>query len=83
MKTLILLGRPGCGLCEQWEDLLHERFGGGFRLDWRDVDRDPAWQRAYGERIPVLLDADGALLCVSQLDLTALSRYLTAPAGPV
>ncbi len=83
MKTLILLGRPGCGLCEQWEDELHEHFAGRFHLDWRDVDRDPRWRLDYGDRIPVLLDVDGALLCAERLDMTVLARYLTVSAGPV
>ncbi len=83
MKTLILLGRPGCQHCDDWEDRLHEYLGGRFFLDWRDVDRNPDWRERYGARIPVLLDESAALLCAGDLDLGIIEQYLSAEARPV
>lgn len=78
MKTLLLLGRPACALCEDWEDSLHQAFAGRFHLDWRDVDRRADWRAQYGQRIPVLLDEAEQPLAVGQLDLQAVERYLAA-----
>lgn len=76
MKRLIMLGRPGCGLCEDWEEALHQAFPGQFLLDWRDVDRSPEWRKTYGTQIPVLLDESGQLLARDSLDLPSIERYL-------
>jgi hypothetical protein len=32
------------------------------------VDDDPDWRRRYGLKIPVLLDAQGTLLCATRFD---------------
>jgi hypothetical protein len=36
------------------------------------VDDDPDWQRRYGLKIPVLLDAQGTLLCATRFDPATL-----------
>ena len=76
MRQITLLSRPGCELCEHLEEQLHQRFAGRFVLDWRDVDRQPAWRREYGEQIPVLLGEGGQLLSVGELDEHSVAGYL-------
>ena len=62
MTVLTLYRGPGCSLCDEAravvEPLARER---GIELRELDVSLDPALQRAYGERIPVLaIDGDEA-----------------------
>ena len=83
MKTLRLYGRPGCGLCEDMEEALYERFSGRFRMDWRDIDRDPVLRRRYGDRIPLLCSEKGEVLSVGTLDTDRLSAWLDAPRASV
>lgn len=80
VTPLILLGRPGCGLCEEMLEALLTHLGEG-RVDvqLRSVDEDPIWQRRWGLKIPVLLDVDGSALCVSHYDADAMEAYLQAP----
>lgn len=77
-RRLLLLGRPGCGLCETFEQEFLARFGGqGHELEWVDVDSREDWRQRYGLKIPVLLDArDGLPLAVTYLDVQALSEQL-------
>ncbi|MGH8457461.1 MAG: glutaredoxin family protein, partial [Stenotrophobium sp.] len=61
---LLLLTRPGCGLCEEFEAEFLAHFGAeAFELAHADVDSRLDWRTRYGLKIPVLLAADGALLC--------------------
>ena len=46
-----------------------------FELDIRDVDSDPAWRRAHGEKVPLLLAGDREISRYF-LDLEQLRRYL-------
>ena len=63
MKPAVtLLGKPGCHLCAQAREVVQavrdERW---FELEEVDVSLDPALERRYGERIPVVLvDGDEA-----------------------
>jgi glutaredoxin len=57
--TITLLGRPGCHLCDDAEALLR---AAGHGVDRVNVDDDDALVAEYGLRIPVLLDARGAIL---------------------
>jgi hypothetical protein len=78
---LLLLTRPDCGLCEELEAELFANFGAdAFELERADVDSRPEWQRRYGLKIPVLLAADGDLLCSVRLDVEALTGLLQSPA---
>jgi hypothetical protein len=68
LPDLILYARPGCGLCDETRatvtDLLAARRAAGLEaplLVERDIDTDPAWQRAYFDSIPVL-ELDGRRL---------------------
>ena len=61
LPDLILYGRPDCGLCDDARALigalLDERRRNGLpapRLVERDIDTEPAWQRAYLATIPVV-----------------------------
>ena len=46
----------------------------GVAFEEIDVDADPALEERYGERVPVLTDAQGNELCHYRLDPAALSR---------
>ena len=70
--TITLLGRPACHLCDDAEGLLQRA---GHRVDRVDIDEDDALVAEYGLRIPVLLDAGGAILAeglVTPADVAAL-----------
>lgn len=74
---LLLLTRPDCGLCEQFEQELH-----AFRqqvplppLQLLDVDSDPELARRHGLDIPVLLWG-GVKVCQHRLDRDELVRLL-------
>ena len=61
LPDLVLYGRPDCGLCEETRsfvsELLEARRVAGLvtpRLVERDIETDPAWQRAFFASIPVL-----------------------------
>jgi len=75
---LTLLTREGCGLCEE---LLAELAALRVRepaipaLELVDVDSDPALQRRWGLKVPVLL-LEGALVCSGRLDTPELLRLL-------
>ena len=74
---LLLLSRAGCGLCEELEVELITHFGADtFELEHADVDSRDDWRRRYGLKIPVLLDAQGELLCSLRLDVEALQSCL-------
>ncbi len=76
-RTLTLLTRAECGLCEDMlKELqaLHARHElPAIRL--LDVDSDPQLQRRYGLKIPVLL-LDQVPVCSARLDPTELLRAL-------
>ena len=61
VPDVVLYSRPACGLCDETrralQALLAERAASGLptpRLLERDIDTDPAWQRAYFTSIPVV-----------------------------
>jgi Glutaredoxin-like domain (DUF836) len=75
--SLTLLTRPECGLCE---DMLHEIEALRARqalppITLIDVDSEPALQRRYGLKIPVLL-LDAVPVCSGRLDPAELLRAL-------
>jgi glutaredoxin len=69
--VLRLYGRGYCHLCEEMARELRAR---GVAFEEIDVDADPALEERYGERVPVLTDAQGDELCHYRLDPAALSR---------
>ena len=81
LPDLILYSRPDCGLCDEartlLEALLADRRARSLptpTLVERDIDTDPAWQRAYFATIPVVELGDRRLETVTSL--AALRRLL-------
>ena len=61
LPDLVLYGRAGCGLCDETRSLLaamlEERSAAGLptpRLTERDIEADPALERAFLTTIPVV-----------------------------
>ncbi len=74
---LTLYGRTYCHLCEDMARALERlQVELGFRFEVRDVDADAALERRYGERVPVLVDAQGQEVCHYFLDESALRTRL-------
>lgn len=79
-REFTLLSRPGCHLCEEFEQELLAHFGpDAIRLQHAQVDQRLDWLVEYGRRIPVLLDASGQAVCEVRLDPEAVRRALRAP----
>ncbi|CAE6800251.1 glutaredoxin family protein [Xanthomonas arboricola] len=55
--ALILYQRDECHLCDQAVEVLAQARAGEFGSVF--IDNDAALESAYGERVPVLRDADG------------------------
>ena len=79
MIPLHLYSRPGCHLCDDFEEGLRAHWGAQIAVQWRDVDRDPDWRRRFGTRIPVLTDPQGRVLCAGTLDVAGLTEMLGPP----
>ena len=59
MTVVTLYGKPGCCLCDEARaEIAAVQAEQPFELREVDVSLDPALQREYGERIPVV-DVDG------------------------
>jgi Glutaredoxin-like domain (DUF836) len=55
VPVLTLYGKPGCHLCDDARAVVREALAGrDVALSEVDVTLDPALERRYGERIPVL-----------------------------
>lgn len=61
LPDLFFYSRPGCHLCDEARDMviavLAERAGHGLPVPViveRDIETDPAWERAYLAEIPVV-----------------------------
>ena len=82
LPDLILYGRADCSLCDEARELitalLDDRRARNLptpALVERDIETDPAWQRAYFATIPVVELGDQRLETVTSL--AALRRLLT------
>ena len=73
---LTVLSRGYCHLCHQMIAEL-EKFRGhhDFTIDVVDVDREPALEEKWGDKVPVLLDGDREI-CHYFLDPEALEARL-------
>jgi len=72
---LTLYARSYCHLCEEMAQALGPlAVELGFTVVPIDVDSDPALESRYGEKVPVLVDADGEEICHFFLDHEALKR---------
>ncbi len=68
MKTLQLVVREGCHLCDEFEDLLnHHSLRSQFELQRVVINRNPELEERYGTLVPVLLD-EGKEICHYYLD---------------
>lgn len=77
MKQLRLYHRDGCHLCEDMLDQLeplHRQ--ADFNCLLIDVDSDEALRMKYHERVPVLENEEGELLCEVFLDPIRILNYL-------
>jgi glutaredoxin len=55
MPVLTLYGKPGCHLCDEARDALAGAVAGHeVEIEHVDVTLDPAMERRYGQRIPVV-----------------------------
>ena len=76
MTTLTLYGKPGCCLCDDAREIVGMvRRDFPFELHEVDVSIDPALNREYGERIPVL-EVDGEELFELHVDPLELRAVL-------
>jgi hypothetical protein len=75
----LLLGRPDCPLCEElYGQVLEALVGRAAEVSTADVDSRPEWQRRYGLRIPVLLDAWNEVICEGRFDAQAFEDAMGA-----
>ena len=76
MTVVTLYGKPGCHLCDEARAVVARlRAAWDFELREVDITLDPALNRAYAERIPVLA-VDGVERFELFVDPDALSRAL-------
>jgi len=76
-ERLTLYGRSYCHLCDDMVAALESlRDSLEFTLHVADVDEDPKLEAAYGELVPVLVDAQGREICHYFLDIAALRTRL-------
>lgn len=79
MKTLQLVVREGCHLCDEFEDLLeHHPLREQFELQRLVLNNRPQLETLYGTLVPVLLDGEEEI-CHYFLDEAQLERVVTAP----
>jgi glutaredoxin len=76
VTVVTLYGKPGCHLCDEARAVVARlRAAWDFELREVDITLDPALNRAYAERIPVLA-VDGVERFELFVDPDALSRAL-------
>jgi len=74
---LRVYGRSYCHLCDDMIAALHALQDAlSFQFEVLDIDAEPALEARYGERVPVLVDAQGKEICHYWLDEDALRRRL-------
>jgi hypothetical protein len=74
---LTLYSRNYCHLCDEMiAGLRGLQAGFRFQLEVIDVDSDPALERNFGERVPVLMH-DGQELCHYRLDAVVITALLS------
>ncbi|HEX6025467.1 MAG TPA: glutaredoxin family protein [Solirubrobacter sp.] len=76
MRTVTLYSRPGCHLCDEARDVLHQlRTQAPFAIEEIDITTDDALHARYLERIPVVA-LDGEELFDFEVDEGALLRRI-------
>lgn len=76
-RTVTVHTRAGCGLCAVAEALV-AREARGHRVELIDVDADPATQRAYNVRVPVVA-VDGREVAEGGLEPGVVRAALRGP----
>ena len=79
MIQFTVLSRSYCHLCDDMIAALEEfrgRFSSAFEFTIVDIDQQPALEREWGEKVPVLL-CDKQEICHYFLDEGALKQALT------
>jgi len=72
-----LVTRTGCHLCEVMEAVLLEELPRyGLKLNYRDVDADPALEERFGDVVPVLL-RDGVPVAKVRIEPEQVRRLIT------
>jgi hypothetical protein len=80
--VLLLYSRLGCHLCDQAKEAMQPLVARyGLRIEERNVELDPSWERDYGEQIPVGFLA-GRKVFKYRLDANRLERSIQARRGP-
>lgn len=73
---LTLISREDCHLCDEMRAALVQfRARYEFEVDVVDVDRDPALEERWGDKVPVLLDGEREI-CRYFLDHAAVEARL-------
>ncbi len=78
MRKLTVLSRSYCHLCDDLIAALEQfrgRFSSAFDIEVVDIDAHPALEERWGDKVPVLLDADTEI-CHYFFDEPALARHL-------
>ncbi len=75
-RTVTLIGRRGCHLCEEARvEVLAAKAIQPFELTEVDVDGDPDLRAEYGEQVPVVL-VDDEMFSYFDVDRHALARRI-------
>lgn len=78
MRTVTLIGKPGCHLCDDAREVVTAVCAEtGARWEEKDIDQDAELHRLYWEQIPVVL-IDGAQHDFWRVDPKRLRRALIA-----
>jgi glutaredoxin len=68
-----LVGRAGCGLCDEARATLRAL---GVEFDEQDVDSDPYLHQSFTDRVPVLL-VDGRVVAEGRIHAASVLRNLS------
>jgi len=71
--TIELVGRSGCGLCDEARGTLRAL---GVDFEEHDVDDDPYLHQAFTDRVPVLL-VDGQVVAEGRIHAASVLRTLS------
>lgn len=82
-RSLVFVTRVDCSLCEEGLALVgtHARRQ-GVTVEVVDVDADRGLSEQFGDRVPVVLDADGTVLAEGRISAWAARRAAARAARP-
>lgn len=77
MRHYLLLGRPDCHLCEDFEAELRAFLGAApYEIERACVDDRGEWRMRFGRRVPVLLDEAGEVVAEGRFDPETFRSHL-------